>query len=378
MNKTHSITVIVKPTASCNMRCRYCYHADTRYPEGALSGSRLERLIRLLQEEYSHINYIWHGGEPLLCGIPYFREAVALQDKYRREGQIIRNNLQTNGTLLNDETLDFLKEHRFSLSISYDGPEECNDLRGNTQLVEDRIRRAETAGLNPGILSVIHRGNCSKQIAMYRYIKALGVPMKFNPMFISGAASGIPDYALDVREYVASLKELFLYWLDDETAVHLDTIDQYLWMYFYGRGRDCQYGSCLYHWISIDHAGTLYPCGRSYPESCALGCIDDYDSIGDVFRHEHYTDLVKAAILRRNRCQQSCSCYGICLGGCGNGCLLAGSAEEPDPFFCAVLQEMLPLVRKTLDKALRKPGRIHNPLLREYLENNRQKGENAV
>ena len=71
-----NITLIVKPTNECNFRCKYCYHADTSYDMGIMSEEILEALIKKAQSEFRQVVYVWHGGEPLLCGPDFFRKAV--------------------------------------------------------------------------------------------------------------------------------------------------------------------------------------------------------------------------------------------------------------------------------------------------------------
>ncbi len=48
------------------------------------------------------IRFSWHGGEPTLAGLDFFRRAVALQQRHRPAGRTIRNGLQTNGVGLDD------------------------------------------------------------------------------------------------------------------------------------------------------------------------------------------------------------------------------------------------------------------------------------
>lgn len=341
-----TLTVIVKPTSECNFRCKYCYHADTNYAPGILRGQYVEKMIQLAQSEFDRVMYIWHGGEPLLCGLDFFQKAVLMQRKYLRPGQTISNSVQTNGSLLNDEYIEFFIANDFSVSISFDGPGECNALRCQTEEIDHVLERAVKKGLKTASISVIHRGNCHRQIEMYEHFKALGVSMKFNPMFDSGGAKDIPEYALNVEEYIASLKELFDHWLIDQEAVLNDTLEQYLSMVFRGRARDCIYGSCLYHWIGVDHLGDIYPCGRSYTEEYRLGNLGELEKISDAFRSENFINLLKKSIVRRSKCQAECKYYGLCNGGCNNNAILEGNLEENHTFLCEVLQAMYEYVQE--------------------------------
>ncbi len=128
--------VFAKPTGSlCNLRCHYCYYLEkeTIYEKGESS-----RMADDVLEEYilQHIDasatplirFSWHGGEPTLLGVDYFRKVVALQRKHQPPGRRISNGIQTNGTLLDEEWCRFLASEGFSVGISMDGSKELHDL----------------------------------------------------------------------------------------------------------------------------------------------------------------------------------------------------------------------------------------------------------
>ncbi len=73
------------------------------------------------------ISFSWHGGEPLLAGLDFYRKAVALQKKWKPAGRTIINGIQTNGTLLDESWVKFLAEENFRLGISMDGPEDLHN-----------------------------------------------------------------------------------------------------------------------------------------------------------------------------------------------------------------------------------------------------------
>ena len=83
--------VMAKPIGSiCNMRCDYCYYLDTAYaaPPKRMSDEVLQAFIRGYIEASpgSVISFTWHGGEPALCGIPFFEQVIRLQQQYLPDG----------------------------------------------------------------------------------------------------------------------------------------------------------------------------------------------------------------------------------------------------------------------------------------------------
>ncbi|GLT13697.1 anaerobic sulfatase maturase [Vibrio algivorus] len=125
--------VMAKPIgAVCNIDCDYCYYLSKQdlleYKKGCspeMSEDDLETYIRQYIEGQNtpEIIFSWQGGEPTMLGVNYFKKVVELQNKYRPEGIHISNDLQTNGTLLNDTWCEFLAENDFLVGLSIDGPE---------------------------------------------------------------------------------------------------------------------------------------------------------------------------------------------------------------------------------------------------------------
>ena len=98
----------VKPAGpDCNLECRYCYYSRSG---GLYPGSKTFRMPEDVLEEYviQHISassegvirFSWHGGEPTVLGLDYFRKIIALERKHQPAGRQIANGMQTNGTLL--------------------------------------------------------------------------------------------------------------------------------------------------------------------------------------------------------------------------------------------------------------------------------------
>ncbi|MGF1776996.1 anaerobic sulfatase maturase [Vibrio nomapromontoriensis] len=127
------MNIMTKPIGSaCNIDCTYCYYLSKEellgHEKGCssqMSPDMLEHYIKsyIEQQNYPEIVFHWQGGEPTLLGVNFFRDVVRLQKKYRPKGVKIENNLQTNGTLLNDEWGKFLSKNKFMVGISLDGPE---------------------------------------------------------------------------------------------------------------------------------------------------------------------------------------------------------------------------------------------------------------
>ena len=108
---------MIKPIgAICNLDCTYCFYLHKTELLGHGHSSRmsdevLEEHIRQYIEGQTgeQVVFSWQGGEPTLMGLAFFEKVVALQAKYQKPFQRIENDLQTNGTLL-DEKLGAVPE----------------------------------------------------------------------------------------------------------------------------------------------------------------------------------------------------------------------------------------------------------------------------
>ena len=102
--------VMLKPAGSlCNLDCSYCYYTEKRRLYGqegrqVMADDVLETFVRQYIEAQTmpDVLFTWHGGEPLMRPISFYKKTLELQRRYAR-GRHIDNCIQTNGTLLNDE-----------------------------------------------------------------------------------------------------------------------------------------------------------------------------------------------------------------------------------------------------------------------------------
>lgn len=180
--------IFVKPVGSvCNLRCSYCYYNDK---EHLYSGSGLHKMSDEVLEEYikQHIEattdntimFSWHGGEPSMAGVEFYRKAVTLQKKYQPAGKRILNGIQTNGTLLNDEFCRFLSSEGFIAGISIDGPPELHDIhradisgKGTSGRVLKGYELLRKYGVTTEILCVVGSHNVNYPLKVYDFFKSL-------------------------------------------------------------------------------------------------------------------------------------------------------------------------------------------------------------
>lgn len=129
---------LVKIASRCNLACDYCYmyeHADQswRAQPPFMSESVRQKLAERIgeyvrEERLERLVVVFHGGEPLLAGVERITETVHLIRAAVPPSANVDFSIQTNGTLLDEDSIDKLASEGILISLSIDGPRQANDL----------------------------------------------------------------------------------------------------------------------------------------------------------------------------------------------------------------------------------------------------------
>ncbi|MCF0160825.1 MAG: anaerobic sulfatase-maturation protein, partial [Bacteroidaceae bacterium] len=189
--------VMLKPIgAHCNLACDYCYYLEKNklyeeVPVRQMSDELLERFTREYIESQTteEVLFTWHGGEPLMRPLSFYKKALQMQRKYAG-GHVISNSLQTNGTLLDDEWCKFLHDNGWLVGVSIDGPQEFHDeYRRNRQgkpswvKVMKGIRLLKQYDVMWNAMAVVNAYNADYPLEFYNFFKELGCSyIQFTPI----------------------------------------------------------------------------------------------------------------------------------------------------------------------------------------------------
>lgn len=319
------INTLVKPTRSCNLRCKYCFHEKYGYSGELLDIDILKKYIGLLAEKYDYINLVWHGGEALLAPLDYFKEIYNFCDK---QDANFFFSLQTNGTLLNDDNIAFFKDKKTNIGLSFDGIN--NDItRGKTSIILNNISKLQNNGFHPGAILVVNNYNVDYLIENYNYFKKLNIGMKINPMFSDGAATKDSNLALNYEKYVNKFVGFFRYWASDvECNIGVSTCEEYVRLLLTEYSGICSFNSCLGKWLCLDSDGQIYPCDRLCISEYNLGNVCQITNIDEVFENKNFIKLLQLSIERRKKCINECGYYKNCYGGCNANAILDSSLNS--------------------------------------------------
>lgn len=197
MSRRPGIHVLAKPIGSiCDIACDYCFYLEKRelYPDEERFRMPDEVLTKYIEQYVQAqptpvVEFVWHGGEPTLMGLDFFRRVVELQKPFRGSKQI-RNSLQTNALRLTDEWCAFFKENDFFIGVSLDGPREIHDRyrkdklgRGTFDRVMQGVRLLQKHQVEFNVLACVGRETAHRPLEVYRFFKEAGIRyIQFTPI----------------------------------------------------------------------------------------------------------------------------------------------------------------------------------------------------
>lgn len=322
-------SLVVKTTSTCNLACTYCYINPHNSTIGARIIDRkiLEKAIasyaRLADNgqgtgrAFDHASFLWHGGEPTIVGVGFFKWAFERQAQYFGDTSRIRNCLMTNGTLVDDEWIRLFAEHAVDVSVSLDGPPDIHDAhrprrngKGSFDGAIDAYVRLRGAGLQPGAMLVITEDAASDPARIYDFLRGLDVrSIAFVPWITR-------ESHLSVSGYARFLTRIFDLWLeDDEPEFFIRDFDTVVTRLFGGESTLCEYNNCCGNYLALDVDGQVYSCDLFIGNpDYALGQLPTLGLDAVLESSALQSHLAKAKTLAA-RCR-ACAYAEICGGGC--------------------------------------------------------------
>lgn len=335
------LILVMKVTNDCNLCCKYCYHGTSESKRSCMSIDVVKNILNSIPITKNKVKMIWHGGEPLLQGISFYKEIINLEREYPLN---IQNYIQTNGTLLDNQAIDFFIKNNFKIGLSYDGP--YNDiLRGKSESTLAAIKNLKNRGIRHGIITVMPSSSLQDIDYIYSYYKSLcedQITLSINTVNNAGSAVSNKLYSTNTDDYYSKYSLLFEKWIyDKDSKFNISTFANYFSNVYGGHNTLCSTSSCLYKILGVSPNGDLFPCGKPYSNDYCLGTVDSNSNLDDYFKTKQYEDIVKKAIVRRSKCKQNCKYYKFCEGGCNYDALNYGSMTDNNYFECQLHKKLI-------------------------------------
>lgn len=337
--------VLAKPVgASCNLRCKYCYYLEKSHlyrnaPARVMSDELLERFVQeyIQAQTMSQVLFTWHGGEPLMRPLSFYRKAVAQQEKYAF-GRQIDNTIQTNGTLLTDEWCEFFKEHNWLVGISIDGPQEFHDEYRRTasdkpswQKVMRGIRLLRKHGVEWNAMAVVNDFNAGYPLEFYHFFKEMGAKyIQFAPVVERMAAHSdgrhlatlvdqecpVADFSVSPAQWGDFLCAIFDEWVrHDVGQTYVEIFDCTLANWVGERPGICVYAKECGHAGVMEFNGDVYSCDHFVFPEYKLGNIRDKTLVEMLYgeQQRQFSCLKHASLPKQcKECEWEFACHGEC------------------------------------------------------------------
>jgi uncharacterized protein len=321
------LTFILKIESMCNLNCTYCYMynlADQNWkhqPKKMTKGIYSKTATRIKEHIDKHcieqINVIFHGGEPMLVGVPYIREIVQTCKEIISNVKI-NFGMQTNATLINAEWIDFLKENNMSLGISIDGSKKANDKyriyeNGKSSFSDlitgiDQLQKAQTVPY--GFLCVIDIEN--DPIEVYDFLctlkpTALGFlfPLNHHDNFPKGKSK----FSAEHTEYADWLIPIFEKWYNGQEKVQIRLFEDIMALTLGGSSFTENIGVSQIDLIVVEANGEIEGVDSlksTFEGATKLGLNIFDNNFEDVIRHPAYYSRQLGIRALCETCQQCC------------------------------------------------------------------------
>ena len=338
--------VMLKPAgAHCNLACKYCYYLEKNklYPTAQrhlMSDEMLEQFTReyIEAQTMNQMLFTWHGGEPLLRSIDFYRKALSLQQKYAG-GRRIDNVIQTNGTLLTDEWCEFFAQNHWLVGISIDGPQPDHDHyrltaagKPSWKKVMQGIKLLKKHGVEWNAMAVVNAYNANHPLEFYRFFKENGCQfLQFTPIVerltrhedgrtLASLADkdeiSLSEASVAPEQWGYFLCAIFDEWVrKDVGKIFVEIFDCTLANWMGISPGICAYSKECGHAGVMEHNGDVYSCDHFVFPEYKLGNIRDHSLIDMLYgeQQQEFSRLKHSSLPRQcKECDMEFACHGEC------------------------------------------------------------------
>ena len=338
--------VMLKPAgAHCNLSCKYCYYLEKNnlYQNShrhLMTDEMLEQFTREYIEAQTmpQVLFTWHGGEPLMRSIDFYKKALALQKKYAH-GKQIDNVIQTNGTLLTDEWCEFFAKNHWLVGISIDGPQEYHDHyrvtpagKPSWEKVMQGIQLLKKHRVEWNAMAVVNAYNAEHPLEFYHFFRDNGCQyLQFTPIVerltehedgrtLASLADDreipLADASVTPQQWGNFLCTIFDDWVrHDVGKTFVEIFDCTLANWMGVLPGICAYSKECGHAGVMEHNGDVYSCDHFVFPEYKLGNIRDQSLIDMLYgeKQQAFSRLKHTSLPRQcKECDMEFACHGEC------------------------------------------------------------------
>jgi uncharacterized protein len=383
--------VLAKPIGpACNIKCDYCFYLEKHalFEKGEdmrMSDEVLKAYISsyITSQPTPVVEFVWHGGEPTLLGLEFFRKVVELQRPFRGQKEIT-NSLQTNGTRLTDEWCEFFKRNNFFIGLSLDGPREIHDRYRKDHMGQstfDETMRGlhllQKHGVECNILACVSRETAYHPLEVYDFFKSEKITfIQFTPIIerlpdsrtkeqglwlatpakLDGEETNtqVTPWTVEPKMYGEFLISIYEEWVKKDVGeVFVMNFEWALNAWIGNPSPVCIFARNCGRAVAMEHNGDVYACDHYvYPEY-RLGNVLK-ESLGEMVNRSVESGFGPHKESTLPRYCRECEVLNACWGGCPKHRFARTPQGEPGlHYMCAGYKKFFTHIRKYLNAMTR-------------------------
>ncbi|MUJ27383.1 anaerobic sulfatase maturase [Aliivibrio fischeri] len=368
-------------SARCNLDCHYCYYLKNE--DKNKPGMDTETLNKLVSNHIQSqppqipvIDFIWHGGEPMMKGVAFYQTAIELQQAHQSTAPI-QNTIQTNGTLINERWAAFFAQHNFMVGISIDGPQLINDIAridksGNSSFERTMrgIQHLKQQNVEFNTLTVINNKSYKHGKAIYRFLKENGSTyLQFQPCIDHEMDRRFDyDWTLTGKQWGEFLCNVFDEWAaNDIGKIYVQFFENCLMILMGHQSQMCHHAETCGQQLMIESNGDVFSCDHYAYNNYKIGNINDnnaslaqmVNSPEQMLFGQNKHDSLNQKCLR-------CDFKPLCNGGCPKNRVDKINNGENHNVLCEgyehFFKHALPTMLKMIDAMKQGYSPIHYPM----------------
>jgi uncharacterized protein len=318
-------------TEKCNLACGYCL-AGTKPDMPSMTWEIAQRTIDLAfdMNEADNISFQFSGGEPFMRYDLMKRAVDYIEHHPGTTGRQVYFSIQTNGTLLTDERIQWCKEHEIQIGLSIDGTADSQNKarpfvngKPSYEKVMEGMKLLQKNGVCFGAIVVLSRANIGRAQDLIDFMLGNGInAIKLNPIaYIGTGRDNWNELGLtqdEITEYVQQLVEIVA--RDKVLLNEANVASMLTHVISKQRATRCLRGYCGAGrtFQAINAAGDIHPCGRgTQTPAMKLGSVlTERRSLSHPAR-EH--PLIQQMEVRRPKGLEdcdTCTFRELCQAGC--------------------------------------------------------------
>lgn len=308
---------MIIPTLGCPSNCNYCWSSEERSP--VMSTNTVKKVVKWLKNFRNEpVTFTFHGGEPLLAGYNFYKEALPLLSEELHHLKPIFA-LQSNLWYMDDEIAELFAEYHIPIGSSLDGPEKLNDYQRGDGYFQRTIKGYEIAkshGLDIRFISTFTSYSIDYKEEIFKFFLDNRLTLKLHPALPSLRSNDPNKWSLDPLLYGELLIYLLDKYLEHMDSIQVMNIDHLCKCVLTRRGTVCTFVDCMGDTFAVGPDGSIYPCYRFVGmEEYVMGNVADNPSMEDLQKSKPAQLLHEFKEFVDENCKK-CSYIRFCRGGC--------------------------------------------------------------